>query len=137
MSAKDYLRQIKKDRESIRRLRSRKKELSINYNAIRGMDYSADKVQSSPKNTLEEQGWKLLEAMQEIDRDIAEKSISVDEKLDEIERLNDDRYVQILFMMYSEYKDLKTVSLDMNYDYHYCCQLHGDALKNFEKSYLD
>ncbi len=134
MSAKEYLRQIKRDREYIRQLRIRKKNLGIDYNAISGLDYSADRVQSTPKNTLEEQGWKLLERMQTIDEEIEKTSISVDEKLEQIQQVENSVFSQVLFMRYSEYKDLQQIADDLNYNYDYVRRVHSEALAALEKN---
>ena len=133
MTAKDYLCEIKSDREYIRQLRIRKQNLGIDYNAISGLDYSADRVQSTPKNTLEEQGWKLLERMQTIDEEIEKTSLSVDKKLEQIQHLGNDIFSQVLFMRYSEYKELQQIADELHYDYGYVRILHGEALSEFSK----
>lgn len=134
MSAKEYLKQIKRDREYIRQLRIRKKNLGIDYNAISGLDYSMDRVQSTPKNTLEEQGWKLLERMQTIDKEIEKTSVSVDKKLEQIQQVENSVFSQVLFMRYSEYKDLQQIADDLNYNYDYVRRVHGEALAALEKN---
>ena len=137
MSAKEYLRQIKRDREYIRQLKARKRNLHLDCgDAIRGMDYSADKIQNTPKNTLEERGWELLERMKKIDETITSLSISIDKKLEEMHELKNDIFSQILFMHYSEYKCFEQIAIDLGYDYHYICQLHGEALKEFSNHFL-
>ena len=136
MSAKDYLCKIKYDREYIRQLRLRKETMHIDYNGISGIDYSRDKIKASPVNKLEEQAWKLLETMQDIDKSIAELSLDINRKLDEIHSIDNGLYSKILFMRYSEYKSFERIAVDLNYNYHYVCQLHGEALKLFTEKVL-
>ena len=131
MSAKTYLQKIKHDREYIRQLRARRDNLHLNYSGISGIDYSRDKVQGSPTNALEERAWDLLERMESINNEILTLSLDVDRKLEEIHNINNDLYAQILYMHYSEYKSFEQIAVDLNYDYHYVCQLHGEALKLF------
>lgn len=132
MPIKEYLEQISTDREYIRQLKIRRDNLHINYSGICAIDYSGDKVQSSPQNELEAQGWKLLERIQNIDAIIAEVSIRIDDRLKEIHEVGG-IYSQILFMRYSDNKTLEQIADDFQRDYHYVCQLNGEALKKFDE----
>jgi hypothetical protein len=137
MTAKDYLCKIKSDREYIRQLQARKESLHISYSGISGIDYSKDKIQSSPVNTLEQRAWDMLERMQEIDDKIIELSLNIDKKLQEIHEIGNSLYSQLLYMRYAEYKTFEQIAVDLSYDYFYVCRTHGEALRVFTAQYLN
>ncbi len=136
MNAKDYLSKIKTDREHIQRLKQRKESIGMEYNGITGIDYTRERVQKSYSNAIESAAWGMLERLEQIDKDIVNITLDIDRKLSEIETLENGIYVQILFMQYSENKNLKEIAEIMGYDYKYVCKLNGDALRAFEKMYL-
>lgn len=133
MSAKEYLESIQRDSEYLRQLKIRRNNLHIDYKGISAIDYSGDKVQSSPHNTLEEQAWKLLDRVQKIDEQIVTVSMRIDDSLKEIHDIDGGVYSQILFMVYVDGMKLNEIADKMKYDYHYICNLHGEALRKFSE----
>lgn len=130
MTVKKYLEEINTDREYIRQLKIRRENIHINYNGITGIDYSGDKVQSSPTDKLFDKACEMYERMEEIDKKIASVTLRIDNKLSEIHKVGG-AYAQILFMRYYDNMSLEDIADVLKRDYHYICTLNGEALKKF------
>ena len=126
--AKNYLKEIREKRQHIERLKERRAALHLDV-SFGGMDYSADRIQNSPKNKLEEAAVKLYERIERIDKTIARLSVEIDDRIESIEALQNDNYREILFKRYVEGKSFEEISVEMKYVYNYTCNLHGEALK--------
>lgn len=129
---KEYLRDIKFKRQHLERLKERRSALHIDV-SFGSIDYTADKIQGTPQNKLENAIIKLSEALERIDKQIAKLSVEIDERLESIEQLQNSNYKDLLFKRYSEYKSFEEISLEMGYSYNYACTLHGEALKELSK----
>lgn len=132
ISAKDYLNGIKYKRKQLERFQNRRAALHLDV-SFGGMDYSADRVQTTPKNKMEEAMVKLFERMEYLDKKIAELSVEIDDRLNSIESLDNGTYRDVLFKRYAEYKTLEQISVEMGYVYNYTCNLHGEALKELSQ----
>ena len=135
--AKTYLREIKIKRQYLERLKARRASLHLDV-SFGGIDYSADKVQTTPRNKLEDAMIKLSERLAYLDRKIAEVSIEIDDRLKAIESIDDGTdqrgmYRAILFKHYAECKSFEEISVEMEYSYNYTCNVHGDALSVLTK----
>ena len=133
-NVKAYLRQIAHNRETVRMLKQRKKDLTMGMTAISGIDYSRDRITSTPKNAMEEAAWRLLERAEIIDREILRLVDQTDQIIAEIAGIQNATYKTILFKRYVECKDLKDMAKEMDYSYDHICHLHGEALDHFRKS---
>ena len=131
MNVKQYLETIKRDRERMKLLNKRCKSLELDY-GLHSVDYSLPKVQSSKGNPLESRVLDLLERTEEMKTDIMTLALGIDNKLSEIEALENPLHVQILFMRYAESKTMQEIADEIGYNYHYVCRIHADALKAFE-----
>jgi hypothetical protein len=138
MSAKDYLNQIQSNKERIRQLKIIKEHIHINYTGISAIDYSGDKVQSTPHDVMFDKGCELLEDIEKIDKEIRQRVEANTKIALEIQYLNGDdyKYSTILFERYYVGKSLADISKSMYLDYKYVCQLHGEALRQFAQQYL-
>lgn len=132
MDVKKYLKEIKYKRQYLQRLRDRRSSLHLDV-SFGGMDYSADRIQTTPKNKIEEAMVRLSERMEELDNDIAEVSIEIDDRIKSIEKLSNDTHRNILFKRYVEDKTFEEISVELGYVYNYTCNLHGDALSELSK----
>lgn len=132
MDVKKYLKEIKYKRQYLQRLRDRRASLYLDV-SFGGMDYSADRIQTTPKNKIEEAMVRLSERMEELDNDIAEVSIEIDDRIQSIEKLSNDTHRNILFKRYVEDKTFEEISVELGYVYNYTCNLHGDALSELSK----
>lgn len=127
-NAKEYLSGIKYKRRQLDRLKKRRADLHLDV-SFGGIDYSADRVQSTPKNKMEEAMVKLSDRMEYLDRKIVELSVEIDDRLSSIEGIDNGNYRDILYKRYAEYKSFEQISIELGYVYNYTCNLHGEALK--------
>lgn len=132
IDVKTYLKEIREKRQHIDRLKERREALHLDV-SFGSIDYSADKIMSTPKNKLEEAIVKLSDRLEQIDRTIARLSIEVDDRIESIEGLSDENHRNILFKRYVEGLSFEEISVKMRYAYNYTCNLHGEALKELQK----
>ena len=132
MNAKEYLSEIKTKRRHLERLKERRKNLHLDV-SFGAINYDADRVQSTPKNKLEEAVVRLSDRIESLDRQIAEISIEIDDRINSIESIDNGTYRDILFKHYAEYKSFEQISVEMGYVYNYTCNLHGEALKELSE----
>lgn len=102
---------------------------------LHSVDYSADRVQTSPSGSGFT-GDVLRLADMELD---IERKIKACEELREliifqIEGMDDQRYVDILSRVYIHRMDLMDIAADMNYDYYWCCHLHSKGAQGGKKA---
>ena len=129
---KEYLMEIKYKQQYLERLKKRRASLHLDV-SFGGIDYSADLVQSTPKNKMEEAMVKLSERLEKIDNSIAKVGVEIDDRIGSIEKLSNDTHRSILFKRYVEDKSFEEISVEMGYVYNYTCNLHGDALNELSK----
>lgn len=132
MNAKEYLSEIKVKRGQLERFKKRRRELHLDV-SFGGIDYAADRVQTTPKNKMEEAAVKLSGRLAYLDRKIMELGIEIDDRINNIEAISDGNYREVLFKHYSEYKSFEQISVEMGYAYNYICNLHGEALRDLSK----
>lgn len=132
MNAKEYLSEIKTKRRHLERLKERRKNLHLDV-SFGAINYDADRVQSTPKNKLEEAVVRLSDRIESLDRQIAEISIEIDDRINSIESIDNGTYRDVLFKHYAEYKSFEQISVEMGYVYNYTCNLHGEALKELSQ----
>lgn len=132
IDVKQYLAGIKTMRQYLQRLRERRKEihLDVSFGAI---DYSADRIQTTPKNKIEEAAVRLSDRLEWIDGEIARYSIEIDDRIAAIEKLPSNSSRNVLYKRYAEDKSFEQISVEMGYVYNYTCNLHGEALKELSK----
>lgn len=129
---KEYLKEIKFKRQYLERLKERRASLHLDV-SFGGIDYSADRIQNSPKNKLEEAMIRLSDRLEKIDNSIAQVSVEIDDRIGCIERLNNSTHRDLLFKRYVEDETFEQISIELGYVYNYTCNLHGEALKELSK----
>lgn len=132
MEVKNYLREIKFKQQYLQRLRKRRKALHLDV-SFGGIDYAADRIQTTPKNKLEEAAVRLSDRMEQLDEKISKVSLEIDDRIGSIEKLSDENYRNVLFKRYAEDKSFEQISMELGYAYNYTCNIHGDALKELSK----
>lgn len=132
MNAKEYLSEIKSKSRQLERLKERRKNLHLDV-TFGTINYDADRVQTTPKNKLEEAMVKLSDRIEYLDRKIAELSVEIDDRINSIESIKNSNYRDVLFKHYAEYKSFEQISVEMGYVYNYTCNLHGEALKELSE----
>lgn len=137
MNAKEYLNQLQKMDVMIRQRQQEKDELRAMMTSVGSFDYAKERVQKSPSGDA--QYVKMIERITDIDKEI-ERLIEkyVDKKheiISQIQDLENNKYIEILYKRYVELKELKVIAGEKKYTYQYVLLLHGNALKEFSKKY--
>lgn len=135
MTAKQYLSEIRWLRENIKISKKIVENFHLSYSSMHGIDYSADKVQSSPKNTLEEAGWKMLEDHEEAVQQLARATSELNHRLDMIRGLSNPIYCEVLYLRFYVNLDINTVALRIQKKPGTAANLQSEALAEFEKKY--
>ena len=137
MTAKQYLQQIYRLKVKVRHRQEQLDALKASASGFRAIDYSADKVQSSPHDRMADVVGKYADLEAEINRLIDEYVFKQNYIIKQIEGIQNPMLADILYARYVLCEPLTKIAKDLNYDYKYCCRLHGCALRSFAKLYLN
>lgn len=134
MKAKEYLQQLQRLDTMINQKIKELGDLRLMSKSVGGIDYSKERVQSSPSGDAPfvKPVLRMIELEQEIN---AEIDRFVDEKheiINQIQALQNPKHIDILYKHYVEFKRLEIVAVEMNFTYQYIVELHGTALKEFQ-----
>lgn len=137
MKAKEYLRHLQRLDTMINQKIKELNDLRMISQSTGGMDYSTERVQSSPTGDAPfvQSVLRIAELEKEIN---AEIDRFVDEKhtiINQIQALQNPRYIDILYKRYVEFKRLEMIAVEMEVTYQYAIELHGTALKKFQTTY--
>lgn len=132
MTAKDYLAEICEMKAELRNCREQAKNCHISYSSLTGIDYSKDRIQSSPRNALEEAAWKMLQEEEDVAHDIERLTCEINKRLRLINKVTPTKYADFLYRYYYENKNLKRIASETGYKIGYLKNLHTEALKAFE-----
>lgn len=137
MKAKEYLKHLKRLDTIINQKLQELSDLRLKMASPPGIDYSKDRVQTSPSG--EAPFVRIMDRVMELEAEINDEvDRFVDEKhkiINQIQGLKDSRCIEILFKRYVEYKSLETIAVELNYTYQYTRELHGHALQEFQRTY--
>lgn len=136
MTAKTYLRRIKWNEIKIEQKKFQLRGLGENIDYLHAIDYSKDKVQTSPRDIIGEQVAKMTDMKIRIVREIAAFEVERDKAINQIQSMTDGRYSAILFKRYVEGKEFLTIAKETGYDFNYTRNMHGEALRAFETRFL-
>lgn len=138
MNAKEYLEQIESLTIRIEQMENRLECMRETAGGVAAIRYDKVNVQVSVQaDAIERNVLKLMEMEEKI---FAEKTRLESMRniiTEQIQHLDDDRYVKILFKRYVELKKFHVIHVEMKYDYDYVRVLHGEALGYFEMIYRD
>ena len=136
MTAKEYLQQIHKIDIKIGQRVVQLQQMRDRVHIMGSFDYSKDRVQSSP-----ESGNKQIEDLVDFERSIVDliklEQTLKDKIIGQIQQLENPIHVEILFRRYVEMQSFERIACDLGYVYNYVCNLHGDALKEFDIKVLN
>jgi len=136
LDARNYLRQIHKLETRISMRQRQIKDLRRSMAYLHSVDYSAERVQTSPTGAgFTAEAIRLADLEMDAERQIKECEALRARIVSQIEGMDDQRYVDILSRVYIHRMDLMDIAAEMNYDYYWCCHLHGEALRAFERQY--
>ena len=139
MTPKEYLTQIRtlgllidQRQKELDRLHEQK------FGAVSGIDYSKIPVKGSRRvgASFEQAAIKTLDLTAEIAGLIMEYTDLKHKIIGEIQSLDRPEYIQILYARYVENKRLGDIAAEMNYEYDYARKLHGRALQEFGRRFL-
>lgn len=137
LTAKQYLVQLRLIDTKINQKMEELADLMTAATSTRAIDYSKDRVQTSPQNAQENRVCKYVDLDAEINREIDE-FIDIKHRITkEIQELNVDYYIKILFKVYVQYKTVKDAANEIGLSYQYVRDLHKKALKAFEELHTD
>lgn len=139
MKAKEYLQQLQRLDTVINQKIKEVQDLRVQMQSGGGIDYSKERVQSSPSGDAPfvKPICKIIDLEAEINAEIDK---FVDEKhkiINQIQGLKNSDYISLLFKRYVEFKSLERICVEMNFSYDYIKHLHGYALKEFEDKILN
>ena len=134
--AKEYLKQVRKLDVMIEQLIKERDSLR-QFDGVSGIAYDGDPVQTSPDGSapFEKTVARIIAMEAELD-DLIDSYVSLKRRITrEIHGLKNTNHVTLLYKRYIEYKSFEMISVEMHYEYYYTCQLHGRALREFERTY--
>lgn len=134
--AKTYLKRIEVTEEYIRQSQNELDAYREMASGVSGIDYSADKVQSSPKDdTMVNAVLRILKKEEEIEKKIIEWTEERSAIVQKIQKMREPRYMKVLYERYVNHKSFEEIAVMMNYEYSYIRKLHIEALVSFEKTH--
>lgn len=138
MRAKEYLQQLRRLDTVIDQKIRELDELRTRSTRISSMDYSIERVQTSPSGDAPyaKTVHRMIDLNEEINREIDDFVDRKHKIINQIQGLDNPNYIKLLFKRYVEFKKFEEIAFELNFTYQYTIELHGYALKEFEKTYL-
>ena len=121
MKAKEYLQQLQRLDTVINQKIKEVHDLRLQAQSTGGLDYSKERVQSSPSGDAP-----FVKPICRIIDLEAEINAEIDSFID---------MKHCIFKRYVEFKKFETIAVEMNFTYQYVLNMHGYALKEFESAY--
>lgn len=137
LTAKQYLDQLRVIDTKINQKMEELSDLMTAATSTGAIDYSKDRVQTSPQSAQENRICKYVDLNAEINREIDEFVDIKHRVTKEIQELNVDYYIKILFKVHVQYKTVKDAANEIGLSYQYVRDLHKKALKAFEELHTD
>ena len=141
MTAKQYLRKVKWNEIKIQERKFQLKSVSGNYIYMQGIDYSRDKVQTSPGDSLSDMVARSLDQQHNLTAKILRNIRAFEEErnliIDQLQNMEKPEHGTLLFKIYVEHKDLLIAAQEMSYAYQTVANMHGAALQAFEAQYKE
>lgn len=136
MTAKEYLEQIESLSIRIDQMQNRLDCMRETAGGAAAIRYDKDRVQASVTvDAVERNVLNLIEMENKIFAEKVRLETIRNKITEQIQNLDDDRYVQILYKRYVEGKKFYMIHEETDYDYDYVRVLHGEALGYFEMIY--
>ena len=136
MTAKEYLKQIEALDIKIRQKQDQLECLKETAGGNAAIRYDKLNVQITvAPDMMERNVLRMVELEEKIWADKLKMETLKDQIIDQIQSLEDERYIDLLFRRYVKYQKFEQIAIDMSYDYVYIRELHGEALGAFEQEY--
>lgn len=138
MRAKDYLEQVEVLNIKIRQMEQRLECMRETAGGAAAIRYDKDNVQHSIQlDTVEKNVIRLIEMEDKIFAEKVRLEAVKNDIMEQIQMLDDKRYIDILYMRYVERCKFEEIAVRMRYDPVYVRELHGEALGYFETRYAN
>lgn len=136
MNAKEYLEQIETLDIKIRQKEEQLACMRETAGGAAAIRYDKENVQVSVQNDIVERNViRLIEMEDKIFAEKVKLQAVRNQIIEQIQSLDDSRYINVLYLRYVKYERFEKISVDMSYDYTYTRSLHGEALGMFEVKY--
>lgn len=136
LSAREYLGQLQEFDIYINQDLERLEEMKTNACSTGAIDYSAERVQTSPSgDSLCKAVINYVAFNDEINAEIDSFCDAKNLIIKQIRGLHNNYFNQILFKVYVQFKTVKQASKEMKKSYNYTVELHNKALAAFEETY--
>lgn len=136
MTAKEYLRELKRLDTCIRQLLQEKAALYSSTIGAARMD--TVHVCGGSQSAIVEKLITRLEKLEvEIDQQIYTLTYRQRTIINQIQGMRNESYISVLYKRYVEFKRLEEVADEMGYTYKYVSRVHGRALQEFSRMYED
>lgn len=136
LSARKYLEQLQTFDIYINQDLERLDDMKTNACSTGAIDYSAERVQTSPSgDSLCRQVTNYVAFNEKINAEIDRFVDAKEQIISEIRGLRDKNYIQVLYKVYVQFKTVKQASKEMKKSYNYTVELHNKALAAFEETY--
>lgn len=135
MTTKKYLQQLRTLNIKIRQREEQIAELRSKAMSSGSLSCNDDRVQTSVSgDKLSETVSRYVDMQAEISRLIEYYVAKKNEIITAIQRLDDPRYVSILYKRYVDFESFEQIACDLHYNYTWTCELHGQALQALERT---
>lgn len=136
LSAEKYLQQLEVLDTNINQNLERLADMQINMCNVDGIDYSAERVQTSPSGDGLCKGVSAyVDFNNKINEEIDNFIDAKNKIIQEIRDLHNADYIQVLFKKYVQFKTLTITAREMKRSYNYVLNVHKKALAAFEEAY--
>ncbi len=136
MTAKEYLRKVKWADCVIEARKEELDRLVREQTYLTGIDYTADRVQTSPQNEMFPGSDKVIDLSMRIRRAIRELQTMRHKVITEISGLESANYSRLLYERYINYHSFEEIACLMGYSYVRVIHMHGEALQAFTEKYM-
>ena len=136
LTAKQYLEQLQTIDTKINQKIEQLDEMKASAVSTGSIDYSRERVQTSLSgDKLGNDVTRYIDFNEQINADIDRFVDAKEQIIAEIQGLNVNNYIQILFKVYVQYKSIKVAASEMKMSSQYVRDLHKKALIMFEECY--
>ena len=137
MKAKEYLQQLKRFDTVIHQKMNEIQDLRLKSQSIGSIDCSKEAVQTSSSGdaSFAKLINRIIDLETEIETEIEKYACEKHKIINQIQTLEQTKHIDILYKRYVEFKRLQMIAVEMNFTYQYVVELHGYALKEFQRTY--
>lgn len=131
-----YLCQAKILDIKIKQKQEQYKQLYESAHSVGAIRYDREPVQTTRTgDAFEKSVIRYLELEEEIKNETINFQEIKQKIINEIQELDDDRFINLLYKKYIQLKDYDVIAYEMNYSYDYVKELHRNSIKAFEEKH--